>query len=242
MLVRCLAVVMGVAVLAFCYKEFVFERLILAPCDAGFATYRLMERLGIALSPGEVELINIELASQLMIHLKVAFYLALVVAFPYLVVELWLFAAPALYSNERRPAAVAVVALFFQFFLGMALAYWLIFPLTFNFLGTYQVSARVANQISLGSYIGTFIGLLFMMGLVFEMPIVAYFFARIGVLRADFLRRWRKVAVVLVLVAAAFITPSTDVFTMCLVALPLWALYEFSVFVVRRSEPKDTMP
>lgn len=242
MLVRCLAVVMGVAVLAFCYKEFVFERLILAPCDAGFATYRLMERLGIALSPGEVELINIELASQLMIHLKVAFYLALVVAFPYLVVELWLFAAPALYSNERRPAAVAVVALFFQFFLGMALAYWLIFPLTFNFLGTYQVSARVANQISLGSYIGTFIGLLFMMGLVFEMPIVAYFFARIGVLRADFLRRWRKVAVVLVLVAAAFITPSTDVFTMCLVALPLWVLYEFSVFVVRRSEPKDTMP
>ena len=242
MLVRCLAVVMGVAVLAFCYKEFVFERLILAPCDAGFATYRLMERLGIALSPGEVELINIELASQLMIHLKVAFYLALVVAFPYLVVELWLFAAPALYSNERRPAAVAVVALFFQFFLGMALAYWLIFPLTFNFLGTYQVSARVANQISLGSYIGTFIGLLFMMGLVFEMPIVAYFFARIGVLRADFLRRWRKVAVVLVLVAAAFITPSTDVFTMCLVALPLWALYEFSVFVVRRSEPKGTMP
>lgn len=242
MLVRCLAVVMGVAVLAFCYKEFVFERLILAPCDAGFATYRLMERLGIALSPGEVELINIELASQLMIHLKVAFYLALVVAFPYLVVELWLFAAPALYSNERRPAAVAVVALFFQFFLGMALAYWLIFPLTFNFLGTYQVSARVANQISLGSYIGTFIGLLFMMGLVFEMPIVAYFFARIGVLRADFLRRWRKVAVVLVLVAAAFITPSTDVFTMCLVALPLWALYEFSLVVVRRSEPKDTMP
>ncbi len=238
MLVRCVAVVFGVAVLAFVYKDFVFERLILAPCDPSFPIYRLLARLGIPVNPAGIELINIELASQLMIHLKVSFYLALVVAFPYLVCELWLFAAPALYSSERRPAAVAVVAFFFQFFLGVALAYCLIFPLTFNFLGTYQVSARVANQISLGSYIGTFVGLMFMMGLVFEMPIVAYFFARIGLLRADFLRRWRKVAVVLVLVAAAFITPSTDVFTMCLVALPLWVLFELSVLVVRRVEPR----
>ena len=120
--------------------------------------------------------------------------------------------------------------------MGLALAYWLIFPLTYNFLGTYQVSARVVNQISLSSYIGTFLGLLFTMGLVFEMPIVAYFFARIGVLSSALLKRWRKVAVVLVLVAAAFITPSTDVFTMCLVALPLWLLYEFSIAVVRRTE------
>ena len=118
----------------------------------------------------------------------------------------------------------------------MALAYFLIFPLTFNFLGTYQVSLRVENQISLSSYISTFIGLLFMMGLVFEMPIVAYFFARIGVLKSSFLRRYRKVAVVLVLVAAAFITPSTDVFTMCLVALPLWMLYEFSILVTSKAE------
>ena len=101
------------------------------------------------------------------------------------------------------------------------------------------MSARVVNQISLSSYIGTFLGLLFTMGLVFEMPIVAYFFARIGVLKASFLKRWRKVAVVLVLVVAAFITPSTDVFTMCLVALPLWLLYEFSVTVVKKVEPKS---
>lgn len=236
MLIRILVLVFGVAVAAFCYKDFVFERLILAPCNDDFVTYRILATLGIHVNVGQIELINIELASQLMTHLKISFYLALVVAFPYLIVEAWLFVKPALYTNERKPAVVAIAAFFLQFFLGLALAYWLIFPLTYNFLGTYQVSARVVNQISLSSYIGTFIGLLFMMGLVFEMPIVAYFFARIGVLRASFLHRWRKVAVVLVLVAAAFITPSTDIFTMLLVALPLWLLYEFSALVVRRTE------
>lgn len=241
MIIRCVAVLLGVAVLAFCYKEFVFDQVILAPCDNDFLSYRLMRGMGMQVSPGEIEMINIELASQLMVHLKVSFYLALVVAFPYLIVELWLFVKPALYTNERKPAVTATAAFFFQFFLGMALAYYLIFPLTFNFLGTYHVSARVANQVSLSSYISTLIGLLFMMGLVFEMPIVAYFFARIGVLKAGFLRRQRKVAVVLVLVAAAFITPSTDVFTMCLVAMPLWLLYEFSIFVAGRVESHSSL-
>ena len=239
LLIRSVAVVFVVAVAAFCHKEFVFEGLILAPCDADFITYRLMAKIGLVANVQQIDLININLASQLMTHLKISFYLALIVAFPYLIVEVWLFVKPALYLNERKPAVAAIIAFFFQFFLGLALAYWLIFPLTFNFLGTYQVSARVVNQISLSSYIGTFLGLMFTMGLVFEMPIVAYFFARIGVLRSAFLKRWRKVAVVLVLVAAAFITPSTDVFTMCLVALPLWLLYEFSITVARHAEPKE---
>lgn len=238
-LVRCIGVVLALAILAFVNKEFVFEELILAPCDSDFATYRLLRTLGFAVDVGKVEMININLASQLMTHLSISFYLAVVVAFPYLIVELWLFVKPALYGDERKPAVVAILAFFFQFFMGIALAYFLIFPLTFNFLGTYQVSQRVANQISLNSYISTFIGLLFMMGLVFEMPIVAYFFARIGVLRSDFLKRWRKVAVVLVLVASAFITPSTDVFTMLLVALPLWLLYEFSILVCVKAERKS---
>lgn len=236
LLIRCITFVFGLAVVTFCYKDFVFEQLILAPCDADFITYRLFSKIGLVANVQQIDLININLASQLMTHLSISFYLAAVVAFPYLITELWFFVKPALYDSERRPAVVAVVAFFFQFFLGMALAYFLIFPLTFNFLGTYHVSLRVENQISLTSYISTFIGLLFMMGLVFEMPIVAYFFARIGVLKARFLTRYRKVAVVLILVAAAFITPSTDVFTMCLVALPLWLLYEFSVMIVKRAE------
>ena len=238
MLIRSIAVVFGVAVVAFCYKDFVFEQLILAPCNADFVTDRLIAKIGMVANVGQIDLININLASQLMTHLSISFYLAIVMAFPYLIMEVWLFVKPALYTNERKPAVVAILAFFFQFFLGMALSYFLIFPLTYNFLGTYQVSVRVVNQISLNSYISTFIGLLFMMGLVFEMPIVSYFFAKIGVLKSSFLRQWRKVAVVLVLVAAAFITPSTDIFTMCIVALPLYLLYEFSRLVVKRVETK----
>lgn len=236
LIVRCIVVVFGLAVAAFCCKELVFERLVLAPCHADFVTYRLLSKVGLVASVGEIELININLASQLMTHLSVSFYVALVLAFPYIITEIWLFVKPALYAREQRPALAAVVAFFVQFFIGLALAYFLIFPLTFSFLGTYQVSGRIANQISLNSYISTFIGLHFTMGLVFELPIVAYFFGRIGVLKSSLLRQWRKVAVVVVLVAAAFITPSTDIFTMCLVALPLWGLYELSILVVKRVE------
>lgn len=239
LLIRCIVLVFGLAVAAFCFKDFVFEQLILAPCKTNFITYRLLGKIGLVANVEQIDLININLASQLMTHLSISFYLALVVAFPYLITEIWIFVKPALYRNERKPAVIAILAFFFQFFLGMAIAYYLIFPLTFNFLGTYQVSAKVVNQISLSSYIGTFIGLMFMMGLVFEMPIVAFFFARIGILKSSFLQRARKVAVVLVLVAAAFITPSTDVFTMCLVALPLWFLYELSIIVTRKAEPKE---
>ena len=236
LIVRCIVVVFGLAVAAFCCKELVFEQLIFAPCHEDFVTYRLFSKVGLVTSVEQIEFININLATQLMTHLSVSFYLALVLAFPYLIAELWFFVKPALYLRERRPAIAATFAFFFQFFIGLALAYFVIFPLTFNFLGTYQVSERIVNQISLNSYISTFIGLLFTMGLVFEMPIVAYFFARIGVLKSAMLRQWRKVAFVVVLVAAAFITPSTDIFTMFLVALPLWLLYEFSILVAKRAE------
>lgn len=245
-LIRCLVVVFGLAVAAFCFKEFVFEDIVLAPCNGDFITYRFLCRLSIVtgiagLCPqlGGIEMININLASQLMTHISVSFYLAAVVAMPYLIAEIWLFVKPALYDKEKRPARFAIVAFFFQFFLGLALAYYLIFPLILNFLADYQVSESVVNQISLNSYISTFLGLLLTMGLVFEMPIVAYFFAKIGVLKNSFLKRYRKIAFVIVLVLAAFITPSTDVFTMCLVAMPLYLLYEFSRWVVCRVESKE---
>lgn len=244
-LIRCLAVAGALAVAIFCFKDFVFQHIIFAPCADDFITYRAINRLGdllslptLSIDVSQIELININLASQLMTHISVSFYLAVVLAMPYIITEVWLFVKPALYSNELRPAVAAVVAFFFQFFLGLALAYFLIFPLTFQFLGTYQVDARVVNQISLSSYISSFLGLMFTMGLVFEMPIVAFFFARIGVLKATFLRRYRKVAVIAVLMLAAFITPSTDVFTMLLVALPLYLLYEFSRMVVTHVEKK----
>lgn len=245
MLVRCIAVVFILAIVIFSFKDFVFDSVIFAPCRADFVTYRAMcglaEKTGFAaLCPeiSQISLININLSSQLMTHISVSFYLSIILALPYLLTEIWVFVAPALYKHERRPAVTAVVAFFFQFFLGIALSYFLIFPLTFNFLGNYQVSESISNQISLSSYISTFNGLMLSMGLVFEMPIVAYFFARIGILKASFLSRYRKVAIVISMAVAAFITPSTDVFTMCIVALPLYLLYEFSRIVVKHVELK----
>ncbi|MCF0211729.1 MAG: twin-arginine translocase subunit TatC [Bacteroidales bacterium] len=244
-IIRCLAVLVGVAVVAFCCKEWLFDGVVLAPLREDFATYRLLstlaERLhwpGLAPEIGSVELININLASQFFIHMEMAGVVALIVAFPYLTVEMWLFVKPALYDNERKPAVAGAVSFTLLFFLGVAVSYYVIFPLTLNFLGNYQVSLSVANQISLNSYISTFLTLSLMLGLVFEMPIVAYFFGSIGVLTADFLRRYRRVAIVVILCLAAIITPSTDAFTMLLVTLPLWLLYEVSILVVKKVEHK----
>jgi len=245
LLLRCLIVVFSIAIASFFFKDFVFDRIILAPCQNDFVTYSALCRLGTWLSmPGlcpeiqNINIININLAAQLFTHLSISFYIGLIIGFPYLMIEFWLFASPALYSKERKPAIKGVISFVILFFSGVLVAYYVIFPLTLNFLGTYQVSASIENQISLNSYISTFLTLLFMMGLVFEMPIVAYFFAKIGLLKSSLLSKYRKFSIVIILIAAAFITPSTDVFTMFLVAIPLQLLYELSRLVVKQVEKK----
>lgn len=243
LLIRCFIVIIAIAIVAFFLKDFVFDHIILAPCNNDFITYSLLCRLGTMLSmPGicpevqNITIININLAAQLLTHLSISFYIGLIIGFPYLIIEFWLFVSPALYPKERKPAIKGAVSFVVLFFTGVLTAYYLIFPLTLNFLGTYQVSVSIANQISLNSYISTFLTLLFMMGLVFEMPIVAYFFAKIGLLKSSFLSKYRKISIVIILILAAFITPSTDVFTMLLVAIPLQLLYEVSRWVVKKVE------
>jgi len=243
LLMRCIIVVFLIAIAAFFFKDFVFDRIILAPCQNDFVTYSLLCRLGTWLSmPGlcpeiqNITIININLAAQLFTHLSISFYIGLIIGFPYLIIEFWLFASPALYPKERKPAIKGAISFVFLFFTGIITAYYIIFPLTLNFLGTYQVSQSIENQISLNSYISTFLSLLFMLGLVFEMPIVAYFFAKIGLLKSSFLSKYRKISIVVILIVAAFITPSTDAFTMFLVAIPLQLLYELSRLVVKRVE------
>jgi len=244
-LIRCVVVVFGIAVVAFLFKDFVFDRIILAPCQGDFVTYQLLCRLGTWLSMPAIcpeiqgiQIININLAAQLLVHLSISFYIGLIIGFPYLIVEFWFFILPALYPHERKPAVRGAVSFVVLFFIGVLTAYFLIFPLTLNFLGTYQVSESIPNQISLNSYISTFLTLTFMLGLAFEMPVVAYFLAKIGFLKSDFLTKYRRHSIVVILIAAAFITPSTDAFTMILVALPLQLLYELSRLVVKRVERK----
>ncbi|MDR1756304.1 MAG: twin-arginine translocase subunit TatC [Culturomica sp.] len=232
---------------AFLNKEFLFN-LVFAPHRSDFITYRMLCRLGETFSlPGlcpeefRVELINTRLASQFLTHLTVSAFAGLLVASPYVVFQLFGFVKPALYEHERKYSGRVIVSSFLLFFFGVLLNYLVIFPLSFRFLGTYQVSPDVVNRIDLSSYVSTFMMLSLMMGLVFEIPVVAFFLAKIGAVTPDFLKRHRRHACVVLLIAAALITPTADIFTLLLVALPMYLLYELSICVVRKAAGK-TIP
>jgi sec-independent protein translocase protein TatC len=160
-------------------------------------------------------------------------------ASPYIIYQLFRFVSPALYANERRYVVQMTFWGYLLFMLGVLLNYFLIFPLTFRFLGTYQVSALVENTITLTSYVDTLMMLSLMMGIVFEIPILSWLFARLGFLTSSFMKKYRRHAIVLILIVAAFITPTSDVFTLTLVSLPMYLLYEISISVVKRTEPNQ---
>lgn len=240
MLFRVIISVAAWGILLFCFKERLFD-IVLAPHDADFCIYRLAQRLvdlcGMDVDVGafDVQLINTELASQFTAHIKVSACLGLLLASPYVVYELYRFVSPALYDNERRASVWVVVSAYALFIIGVLVNYFVIFPISFRFLATYQVSDAVANTIALSSYISTFLMLSFMLGVVFELPVVAYFLARAGIARSSALRRGRKVALLVILVIAAIVTPP-DVFSQIIVTVPLYALYELSIVIVGRCE------
>ena len=175
-----------------------------------------------------------------MVHLKAAFAVGFLVASPYILHVLYSFVSPALYRSERRVAVRLVGGGYLMFIIGVALNYFLIFPLTFRFLGTYQVSADVPNLISLESYMSTLLMLSLAMGLMFELPVLSWLLARMGFVSADFMRRYRRHAVVAILVVAAVITPTADVFTLSVVSLPIYLLYELGIVIAARAEKHHT--
>ena len=236
-LLRIVAVTVVFAVAAFVCKEQLFS-VVLAPGSSDFVTYRLFDRVGAWLGtpPMEhftVELINTELAAQFVLHMKTALFAGLLLSSPYTVFLLFRFVTPALYENERKYSVGIASSAYVMFILGVLLNYFLIFPLTVRFLGMYQVSATVGNYITLQSYMDTLLTMSLTMGIVFEVPVLCWLLACAGLLEAAFMRRYRKYAVVVILVAAAIITPTSDAFTMILVALPIWLLYELSILIVR---------
>ena len=232
------AVVFGLV--AFCFKEELFA-VILAPKNAGFITYRMLYALSGLVTEADtpdflVKLINTGLAEQFIIHMKTALCIGVLCASPYILYQLFRFVSPALYANEKKYVVRMVGGGYIMFMIGVAISYFLIFPLTFRFLGTYQVSGEVENMIALQSYISTLMTMSLAMGLVFEIPILSWLFAKLGFLSADFMRKYRKHAIVIILVVAAIITPTSDVFTLSLVALPMWVLYEISIFIVSKAK------
>ena len=180
-----------------------------------------------------VELININVASQFLTHISTSFWFALVLIFPYLTFEIWRFVQPALFDNEKKSVGLAFAFGTFMFFLGCAVGYFLVFPFTFRFLTEYQLSPLITNQISLTSYMGNFLMLIFVMGIVFELPLLAWLLSKLGLVTKTFFRKYRKHAVVVLLVLSAVITPTGDPFTLMIVFLPLYLLYELSIKIVR---------
>ena len=231
-IIRILLVTAGLAVLAFCCKGVLFD-VVLAPSHDDFISYRLL-----GVEPFALHLMNTGLTEQFMIHMKVAFYCGLLMASPYVLYELFAFVSPALYDKERKPAVKVVACAYAMFILGTAVNYFIVFPLTVRFLGTYQVSSEVTNMLTIQSYADTLISMSLVLGVVFELPVVSWLLALLGIIRWEQMARFRKHAVVVILVVSAIITPTTDAFTLFVVALPIWLLYEASILIVRVTRRK----
>ena len=240
-LVKMLAAALVCAIAAFCCKELLFS-VVLAPNNPNFITYRWFSRLMGAQPFEPITLINVDIAQQFVIHMRVALYVGLLVVSPYILYLLFHFVAPGLYAHERRYTVRAVGVGYLLFILGVLFNYFVIFPFAFRFLGTYQVDSTIANQITLGSYISLLLMLCLVMGLLFELPVLCWLLAKIGLLQASSMTRFRRHAVVVILIVAAVITPTGDPVTLSLVALPIYLLYELSINIVRHVHPYPNTP
>ena len=200
---------------------------VLWPTEAGFPLYRLP---GVEFS---MSLVNIELSAQFFVYLKVAVLCGLVLAFPFIVWEVWKFVAPALYENEKKAVRKAFWLSSGLFYLGVAVGYFVVLPVCLMFFVNFSVSDAIVNTISLSSYMGLFTSMVFLIGILFEFPAVVLVLSSLGVLNRGMLRKGRRYAVVAVLVLSALITPS-DPFSMFVLAIPLYGLYELSILLCKK--------
>lgn len=226
-LIRMGVAIVILAIVAFAMKDLLFS-VVLAPRSSDFVTYQLL-----GVDAFHINLMNTGLTEQFMIHMRTAIYAGLLLASPYILYELFRFVSPALYQNERCYAVWIVGAAYMMFLMGTLVNYFVVFPLTVRFLGTYQVSPDVANMLTLQSYIDTLLGMSLVMGVVFELPVVCGLMGRMGLINSHMMSQFRRHAIVAILVVAAIITPTTDVFTLFVVALPIYLLYELSIQIVK---------
>lgn len=239
MLFRTLGVSFLFSVIIFCYKDITWE-LLLAPSECDFITYRWIENIlhkfgaaGFHFEKFQVDLIATDLSSQFMTHMTTAIYLGLLCASPYILYELFRFISPALLAKERKYSTQVLFIVYALFCIGVLMSYFILFPISFRFLGTYSVADKVSSLISLSSYVSTFTSLTLVMGIVFQLPIVIYVLAKKGILNFKILTKYRKVALFIISAISAIITPP-DIMTCILVTLPLYALYECSIWVAKR--------
>lgn len=239
----CVALAIVSAVI-FCFKDLTFQ-ILLAPSRYDFVTYGIIERVVRLFSPEfhfepfRVDMIATELSSQFMTHISTSLYLGLLCTSPFILMELFRFVTPALLEEEKRYSLHIAVIVYALFLLGVLMSYFVLFPVSFRFLGTYSVAAAVHSAITIDSYVSVFVTLTLLMGLVFQLPVVAFVLARKGLVGAEWLIRNRKYALIAICVIAAIITPP-DVMSLVLVACPIYLLYEVSIRVIRRVERSRT--
>lgn len=237
-------------IIGFIFMPYLFDRVVMAPAHSGFFLYKYLCKISTlvpSLLPDfcsdtfDVNLIALRLTSQFFTHMTMSLYIAVLITFPYLIFEIWKFISPALYEHEKKSARWVLLFGGIMFFIGCFVGYALVFPMTLRFLYTYQLSTTIVNQISLDAYMDIFIMLILVMGIVFELPLVSWLLSQIGILRRSFFKKFRRHAIVVLLILAAVITPSSDPFTLSVVFFPLYLLYELSAFLVKKDVVSDEL-
>jgi len=229
------------------YYDVVFDKVILGVCSKDFPTYKLLCAVGEKLQLQDaicidhdipIKLQNTTMFGQITLLVQYSIIIGLVLAFPYIIFELWRFVAPALNPDDEKKTSRIILACSGFFFLGVLFCYFIIIPFSVNFAVTFTISDKIQNDFTIESYIDFFTVMLLAIGAVFELPMVVYFLSRIGILGAATMRNWRRYAIVIILIVSGVITPSPDVFTQCLVAVPIYILYELSIFIAARNDRK----
>ncbi len=239
-LIRSIIAVMIIGVVAFVFKGFIFDTIIFGPKNMSFPTYKFFCEIATFFGIESdfcsdslpFTLQNRTMAGQFSAHIWTSIWAGVIVGFPYLLWELWRFISPGLYDNERKHSRGFIAIASLLFFLGVLFGYYIIAPLSINFLGTYTVSAEVANEIDIASYISTVRASVIACGIMFELPILIYFLARVGLVTPELLKKYRKFAIVIIFMLAAVITPP-DVASQVIVSIPILILYELSIFISR---------
>ncbi len=234
----CIAlIVFGVG--AFLAKGFIFDMILMAPKNPEFFTNRVLAGIGIYINQANsFSLISTQMAGQFSAHIMISMVAALIMAFPYLIWELTRFIMPALYPQEQKYAKGGVFVISALFILGVMFGYYLIVPLSIEFLGSYQVSEQVQNTINLNSYFQIVASVTLATGILFELPVFILFLTKIGLVTPDYLAKYRKVAFIIALSLSAIITPP-DVFSQVLVTIPIMLLYEVSIWISRRTAKRE---
>jgi sec-independent protein translocase protein TatC len=241
-IMRSLLAIVIVAIAVFLAKDLVFSKIILAPIRNDFITYQILCKIGKALCvyPEGVTVYTRQLGEQFVIHLKTSFWLGLIVSFPYVFYEFWTFIKPGLYDKERAATRGVVFICSSLFLLGVLFGYYIISPFAITFLSSYSVSPDVANTFTLSSLVDYMTMFTLPTGLIFQMPVVMYFLAKIGIVTPQFLRQYRKHAIIIILILGSIITPP-DVITQILISMPLMVLYEVSIIVAKRVEKQQNL-